>query len=500
VVDFSHVTSFGGIDADVDALLDECFENHEAYQAAKARKHFLLVGRKGSGKTAIFRMFIKAREPTLFSFGHTFSDYPWHHHNKQKAIGVPEEECFLHSWEYLIYITLAKILLNQDNSQPYDEHCLENLSKIEKFVIDTYGSRDPDISSIFSPAKQIKLGAHFMVNVGVASVGANPSIISMDHLPTVIQDINKNMMNAIMKCINPDNNYYICFDELDLGFSTTDPDYTLRLTGLLLASRKINNKARELNIPMSILIFLRDDIYQNLHFEDKNKLTESAVSRIEWDTRRTTHTLKGLMERRFSKVFGIPPENAWNAVFNESREMPGHQTKYQHIIDRTFFRPRDIIKFCNEILVAHKARVATKQSPEGGRFDNEDVSAARSTYSDYFLRELEDEVPKHLPAYKAYFELLKSLDSLQFTLEDFDKACKDRALILPRESTAVGILGQLFDFSIVGYYRPGGGGGGAEYVWRYEDPRALFDEHAASYRVHAGLKEVLGLKKFTRSG
>jgi hypothetical protein len=61
--------------------------------------------------------------------------------------------------------------------------------------------------------------------------------------------------------------------------------------------------------------------------------------------------------------------NLINVVFDETRSMSGHQSNYQHIIDRTFLRPRDIIKFCNEVLIAYKRREDTKLE----RFDNDNV-------------------------------------------------------------------------------------------------------------------------------
>ena len=44
------------------------------------------------------------------------------------------------------------------------------------------------------------------------------------------------------------------------------------------------------------------------------------------------------------------------------------------------------------------------------------------------------------------------------------------------------------------YLKLGGRGGGSEYVWRYLDPRARFDEKAETFWVHAGFKEALDLK------
>lgn len=168
------------------------------------------------------------------------------------------------------------------------------------------------------------------------------------------------------------------------------------------------------------------------------------------------------------------------------------------MLDRTFLRPRDIIKFCNETLDSYKA---LSDGEKGAKFSNRAINAARAEYSQYFLSELDDEIFKHMQHYEAYIEVLKSLDSLQFKRDDFEKACKTRAGILPHSYNPARILNELFEFSLIAYYNPGGGGyGGSEYVWRYKDSRARFNEAATTFRIHPGLKEVLGLKKFTRSG
>ncbi len=75
-----EVESFGSIDADNDPLLFSCFEDHEAYRYVRDLSWFLVIGRKGSGKTAIFKQMLALKEHDTFCFGHTFADYPWHHH------------------------------------------------------------------------------------------------------------------------------------------------------------------------------------------------------------------------------------------------------------------------------------------------------------------------------------------------------------------------------------------------------------------------------------
>lgn len=51
------ITDIGGIDADNDALLMRCFQNHKSYNSIRKFEKFIVLGRKGTGKTAIFKKF-----------------------------------------------------------------------------------------------------------------------------------------------------------------------------------------------------------------------------------------------------------------------------------------------------------------------------------------------------------------------------------------------------------------------------------------------------------
>jgi len=115
------ITDFGSVDADNDDLLLESFEDHDAYNSVVEQRKFLIVGRKGSGKTAIYKKLLTKSDPSFFPWGHTFSDYPWHHHDLQARQGIPDYDKYTHSWKYLILLTASKIILNQDHSLPIDE-------------------------------------------------------------------------------------------------------------------------------------------------------------------------------------------------------------------------------------------------------------------------------------------------------------------------------------------------------------------------------------------
>lgn len=389
---------------------------------------------------------------------------------------------------------MSKILLNHDASQPFSDQASISLSALESFIIDTYGTRDPEVSRIFRPATELKLDGSFETNFGFFKSNANTKIVPISDLPAIAPEVNANIARHVISALNPSNEYFVLFDELDIGFGPNDDAYHLRLIGLILAARDLRLEAAEHNRNLRIIIFLRNDIYSALRFEDKNKITEGFLEEIAWDQPGSEHTLKGLMEKRFSTLLGIPEEGAWNVVFNETREMTGHQTKYQHIVDRTMLRPRDVIKFCNSILPLYKADENRK-----GQFDNEHVNSAREDFSNYLLNELTDEVFKHLGDHDKYFELLRELEALQFTPERFDEACRNRPDLVPSLSGSREILASLFEFSVIGYYQPGGTRGGATFVYRYKSPQARFNPNAQQYQVHLGLQEALGLKRYHRS-
>ncbi|WP_433617329.1 P-loop ATPase, Sll1717 family [Paenibacillus cellulositrophicus] len=495
------ILSFGSVDADNDEYLLQSFEDHEAYLNVLEHRKFLVSGRKGSGKTAIYKKIITTKSPDFFTFGHTFSDYPWHYHDKQAKIGVPDYDKYTHSWKYLILLTSAKIVLNQDHSLPYDDTSLEYMSKIENFVVDSYGTRDPDITQIFSPSKHLKLKPTMNFDLGLLKAGISPDRVPITELPVIVSEVNRNLTQYIMSSLNPENNYFICFDQLDLGFDPNSPDYKYRLIGLLLAARDLNLKAKEFGKKFSVTVFLRDDIYEMLQFEDKNKITENFYTLIEWDTSRTRGSLKSLMEKRFKATIGELHEDIrWDQVFDETQEMTGHLTKYRFITDRTFLRPRDIIKFSNAVLESYKHRMQSENVDKTTRFINQDLHDARDEYGRYFQREIDDEIHKHIPLYKKYLEILKGIGVYRFTKEQFLAECKNRASILPDTISPIYLLKDLFDFSIIGYYKRGGKGfGGSEYVFKFKDPQQEFDESSDTFQVHLGLIDALSLKRYEKS-
>ncbi|WP_156113587.1 P-loop ATPase, Sll1717 family [Paracoccus sanguinis] len=485
----SEVDSFGGTDADDDPLLLVAFEDNRSYLSVRKLEKYLVLGRKGSGKTAVFRKLLNAEADNLLVEGHVFTDYPWHHHSQQRSAGVPDELCYVASWEYLINVSFAKLLLNKDPWFPASDEALAGAATLESFIVDTYGTRDPLISNVFTPSQTIKVKANAELDFKIGKAGIEAERVSLQHLPTIVQEVNLNLLESIFSSATPDIQYIVCFDELDLGFRPDDEDYAQRLMGLLVAAKRFNNTAKRRGKALSVVVFLRSDIFQVIKFEDRNKILESGATTLSWDVPTGPDKLSSLMEKRFKSALASDQDLAWDDIFDESQQMTSRQRKYSHILDRTFLRPRDIIKFCNEVLAAYKTRKGT------GKFSNEDIISARRPYSSYLYRELEDELPKHFVDYAIYFDVIKEIGVTQFSKQTFEAAFSLHAGRLKEKIEPDTALARLFEFSIVAYLRSGGGAYGSQYVWKHKNAEAVFSDRASSFRVHYGLVEYLELRR-----
>ena len=316
------ISDFGGIDASHDKVLLAAFEDHNSYNWALDLSKPFIIGRKGSGKSAVYQKITREPKENSRSIGFTFADYPWQHHSKQKQIGVPEEECYRESWKYFICLMFCKLLLSTRESIPQESEAQEALSTIESFIIDSYGTITPNLSQIFTPGKQIKVTGR----LNIFGIGGDVRTIDVEHLPKFYSEINQNIIDCILLCLPKHLKYYICFDELDIGFEPNNIDYMRRLIGLIRASKSINQQCAHAGLTAGVIVLLRDDIWHTLKFEDKNKITQDHLSEIRWSQGDGPHCLKRLMERRFGEVLAGGKPISWDRVFNEAKTMAQFKT------------------------------------------------------------------------------------------------------------------------------------------------------------------------------
>ena len=110
-----RIRAFGSIDAESEAQLGDFFLRTEAYARIEDQKRIVVAGRKGTGKTAIYKTLID--RPLAFNnvsvAGLQFQGYPWATHPEDENATAVER--YVTSWTFLILIELSKLALTSAN-------------------------------------------------------------------------------------------------------------------------------------------------------------------------------------------------------------------------------------------------------------------------------------------------------------------------------------------------------------------------------------------------
>lgn len=120
-----EISDFGTIDAENDKRLQDYFVQSESLKRIKDYEKSIIIGRKGAGKTAIYKWLEENSNALLSSL--LFRDYPWKIHDKYKNPIVTEKESYTNSWLFLIYIELLKLIVSETVLKPEQiKKCTQN--------------------------------------------------------------------------------------------------------------------------------------------------------------------------------------------------------------------------------------------------------------------------------------------------------------------------------------------------------------------------------------
>lgn len=470
--------SFGDVAAEDDAVL-EYFLSTNAVEKIEKGKAFLVLGRKGTGKTAIVRYFTE-RQGGALAKALNLRGYPWNVHAQRVDRGASDIEAYVSSWRYLIAAQLGALALSQPKSLSNPK-----ASSLVRFYKDNYGGIEPRLTDILRPNK-LRLSKFSLKPsiMGNQLGGVDLDRESKSHqLGLELNALSTSIMDTVLEVaqyaeLGP---LSLHFDELDQGMSTLDDSRSRMLIGLVIAAREIRRDSEKIGGKINPVIYLRSDLWEEIKFSDKNKISQGLTLHLEWED----SGLKELVEERLRAKLS---QNArWDHIA-ASDLVRGSQTKWNHILARTFLRPRDVISFLNSSLNQAKTR-----DPKARNIINEDIVNSRDEYSSYLKKELDDEITPHWPYWDDALKACSAISTLTFERENFVEEYRRRRTakndVTPEEA-----LRLLYRFSVVGYEKRSGYGG-SSWAFQYTSPEAGWDNAATRFKVHLGLKEYAKLRE-----
>jgi len=474
------------VSAESDKELLEYFFKTRQLESIIKEKKWMVLGRKGTGKTAIYEYIKKGKPGNLngvYPLALNFKDYPWPIHKLYKESMEGELSAYQKSWHYLFIVkALAKLIQITESKE---KHLNSELKQAKKAIAQIYGKPLPTLVDVIK-SKAARIQKFALPGGKAGAFGLSGGEVSFEKIS---QDMNLKLklrtnsfaLLSYFEKIFLENcaNYkiFICLDRLDENWLASEiAEYSKILVNLINICQFINtsSKYRE---KLHVLVFLRSDIYETLKFNDKNKIYQDSSIEICWNRNSLDEMLFERIKKYVPREVKLKRHKKSNSIFDMNYVRHG-ATPLKHILRRTFYRPRDVIVFINKLREVHTIS-------KTGLYSSKDLYDAEKDYSEGLYNELIDEWANQRPDIEKYLNILQAIGAMTFKFNDYLNMFTEQYKY-PGENYIVNILRFLFHNSIVGQK--------IQANWEYycTNPHMQID-FKKPFHVNAGLKNRLML-------
>jgi hypothetical protein len=495
----------GKVSAERDDLLSNYFYDNGVLTGTIASpSSFLVLGRKGAGKTAVFKYLTENKKDFLGDnevlISLTFEDYNWNIHSLLSNPDKAESLSYKQSWKFVILVESVKAIYSwyqENNKTPPKE-----IEKANNLLEKLFDSPLPSIYQIIS-RKLLSLSSFKLPKAGVDLADGNLDSLEMgggeitfeqvksneslqQHLSDNIENIINYLDNLLKHTKDKDLRVFICFDRIDEAWDDVSFESSKRvIAGLISACDSLTTAYKGKIRP---IVFLREDIFDVLSINDSNKLREDCGQLLHWN-RASIQKVALARINFFAKQKNISPFSELEMIF-VNKEMRQRAKPFNYILKRTMMRPRDMISFLGRIIDAMREKANDPFAEEEITFseiDPESIYSAEPGYSEWLKQEILDEWSVQNPVIIDLLNALQNNSSTNFTAGDLETQLKK---INPdiNSSEVLHHLRFLFENSIIGFKI------GASKEWRFKCfyPSQGFIG-SEEYRVHEGLVRSLNL-------
>ncbi|MEQ1596468.1 MAG: hypothetical protein ABL985_15365 [Casimicrobium sp.] len=371
--------------------LAEYYIEIPAFRRAQRREVRLVTGRKGSGKTAIF---FRLRDTKRASRANVVLDLKPDGYQllklKDSVVRLMSKGTVEHTitalWEYILWIEICYKLLEKDHDvHTRDNKLFEPYQRLKAaYIVDNF-SREGDFaerlkSILRDVVQQIEAKYPEQTNLELS----NPEITGLIYK----HDFHK-LKSTVEAYLKFKGELWLLFDNLDKGWTSTgvtSHDLVI-IRGLLEATRKIERDLQRKDVVAHTVVFLRNDVFENLVDTTADRGKETRAN-VDWDD---AELLREMLLARFRNgdVFddAVDFRTAWNSI---CVPMIHGSDSSQYLIDRSLMRPRSLLD-----LISHCRGYALTLGHE--RIAQTDIEKGLASFSDDLLAELNLEIRDVFP-------------------------------------------------------------------------------------------------------
>jgi hypothetical protein len=370
-IEFGHASAEVESAESPELLLNAFLDSEDIVNQTLSGKRFLILGAKGSGKSAIgLHLELDAkRHPERFVNTYFLSDLSYKTLGSIVQENIEPELKFPRAWSFVLLLTLLNSLTKDQGASFSDPNLFLRTVKAlrEAGLLPT-----EDLSSIVGKVRMSKFELSAF-NVKVIAGGER------EQPDTLLSSVTQRLKELISEC-STKSRHLLIIDGLD-DVLLSESVQLQGLSGLILESSRLNQHFRQNNLPFKIVILCRTDIYERIPGPNQNKIRQDLALELLWfegsdaDKSRLV-TLAKLRAR-------LADPSLKNIFHSFLPWRIGGKKTTGFLLKHSRHTPRDFLQLLRYL----------QQSSDQTPMDHPSIYAGLKAYSErYFLPEIRDEL------------------------------------------------------------------------------------------------------------
>jgi hypothetical protein len=357
--------------------LGEYYIETAEYNRAVKSQSSIIIGRKGSGKSAM--LFMLAEQFSRVKRNIVCELIPASHNLtelREALLSVSEKGVFDHTiaafWNHILYCELLMALRERLlPKSKYSSDFQEKIIRIEKAMNLTESMAYGDFTG------RLQIAVHQLVE----AIKNNGELASFSKLTNLMFEKNLPKLRALIVELRSEfEQLYILFDNIDKGWPAHGVEvHDIRIVRLLIdAMATVQNDLIRDGVQFKYHVFLRSDVYDLLVDETSDRGKYNTI-RVDWHDK---EQLRHMLKRRISRDLTAPTKlDYWSLIFPEVEGT----SSFDEVIGSSLMRPRFLIELVDKTLAIAINRGHTSVS------DN-DLEEALKLHSNYLVSDFAYEI------------------------------------------------------------------------------------------------------------
>lgn len=365
----------GAPDAETDQFLNDCFWDNGAYEVLRnpSASKCIVIGRTGSGKSALIKRLVehethvKRIEPESMSLKYLSNSTIL---NYLRSLDVNLNFFYKVLWKHVFIVEILKLYIGEEDTKrssffqkitSLSRHSKKNIAKqkaieylknwTDEFWLKTE-HRVRELSEQLQERIEAEIGSQLSFvsskASSIESISSEKKIEIKHKAERIISDIQADELYDLIELLKEEifydtqKKYFIVVDDLDKDWVSPQIVYDL-----IAAMIEIIKEFQEKFKGVKIVVAMRDNLH-NLVFSGKQhrggqrEKYSSLYMHLNW----SKDDLKGLIDLRIQEL----SQRQLNVETIFERKKNSYKSGFEYIVERTFYRPRDVISFFNKLI------------------------------------------------------------------------------------------------------------------------------------------------------